>query len=156
LSTAVSRFKAAGVTTVIVALDATTMLALTPIAEAQDFNPEWFVTGRANVDNDAQAETFDQKEWAHAFGISGAEIAEPQARDTASGEVGWAAYKEIDPDNDPQSLIIVNMFPQLEQIANGIQMAGPRLTARSFEQGLFRLGHRQSQPRWTIAGGFGP
>jgi hypothetical protein len=39
---------------------------------------------------------------------------------------------------------------------NGIQLAGPTLTPKSFEQGMFKYGHPKPLNNWEIGGGFGP
>lgn len=156
LGTAVARLKNAGVTTVIVGLDFQTMLVLTQFADAQAYSPEWFVTGRALTDNNGQSRLMSQAQWSHAFGISSQEIDAPEGAAATYEQESYRAYKEIDPDNEPSGNIIVNLIPGLEQVMNGIQMAGPRLTPETFEQGLFRMGHRPPQPRWAMAGGYGP
>jgi hypothetical protein len=156
MGSAVLRMKNAGVTTVIVGLDFYTMIGLTQFADAQAYSPEWFVTGRSLLDANGQSRLLSQKQWSHAFGISSAEIDSPEGAGDFSAQEGSRAFREIDTEAAESGVIVVNMFAQLEQVLNGIQMAGPRLTPTAFEQGMFRLGHRPPIPRWAMAGGFGP
>ncbi len=39
---------------------------------------------------------------------------------------------------------------------DGIQEAGPELTPETFQEGLFKMGHRFPAEPWAIGGGFGP
>ena len=48
------------------------------------------------------------------------------------------------------------LYPTLEHVMNGIQLAGPALTPQSFQTGLFKYGHPAPQHSWEIGGGFGP
>ena len=41
-------------------------------------------------------------------------------------------------------------------IMNGIQQAGPRLSSKTFETGLFGMGYRYPAEPWAIGGGYGP
>ena len=152
VSTAVTKLRQAGVTTVVQLLDMDTMGFVTHQADAQAYNPEWFISGLWECDNVFFAKTFlNPRQWAHAFGISGRQIDV-----LATEEPGYRAYKEIDPAGEPAGPGVGTVFAGLEQIANGIQMAGPRLTPQTFEQGLARMGHRPADPIWAQAGGFGP
>lgn len=157
-STAVTRLRERGVTTVVHALDAPTMWSLANSASAQGYYPEWFITGRERHNDNVNGQLTDQTQWAHAFGLNSNEI-EDLPEDDAN--VGYAdfyrAYKEMDPGGEPCCRSTIDdIFPQLLQIANGIQMAGPHLTPHTFEQGLFAMDYRPPVPRWSIGGGWGP
>jgi hypothetical protein len=62
--------KNAGVTTVIYTGDPLTPAALTKEATAQDYRPEWIVGPTVLADTTFFGRTFDQAEWAHAFGVA--------------------------------------------------------------------------------------
>jgi hypothetical protein len=64
----------------------------------------------------------------------------------------YRAYKEIDPDGDPDE----GAFRSLQQLANGIQGAGPNLTPETFWEGLQKTPPRKPDPIWSIGGGYGP
>ncbi len=90
----------------------------------------------------------DQDQMDNMVGSAGLEIAR------ASADTDWyRAYKEVDPDGpDPEE----GAFRSLQQIANGIQGAGPNLTPETFWQGLAKIPHRTPNPVWSIGGGYGP
>ncbi len=67
---AIARFKSAGVTSIIFSGDPIAPGTFTVEATAQDYFPEWIITGSALVDTTAAARSFDQEQWSHAFGIS--------------------------------------------------------------------------------------
>jgi hypothetical protein len=156
-ATAVSRFVQAGVTSVIVPLNWLLTGALTSTAKSHGYVPEWIIAAEGLNDYNVQARTYDQSEWVrHAFGISGAEIEEDQdLAGVPSFHDGYRAYKEMDPGNDPHRGPFL-FFPMLQQIANGIQMAGPNLTPESFERGLFSIPLREGPPNWAQSGGYRP
>jgi hypothetical protein len=151
VATAVTKLRQHNVTTVVQLLDMDTMGLVTNQADSQGYNPEWFISGLWETDNVTFARLQNTRQWSHAFGLSGREI-----DNSASQEPGYRAYKEIDPNNEPDSNMVCCLWWGLEQIANGIQMAGPNLTPQSFERGLVRQGKRGSDPIWAVTGGFGP
>ena len=57
-------------TTVIVTADPIAPKIFTEEATKQNYFPEWVYGGGALVDTNAFGRTYDQKQWAHAFGIS--------------------------------------------------------------------------------------
>ncbi|HXW38629.1 MAG TPA: hypothetical protein VEJ44_02960, partial [Acidimicrobiales bacterium] len=66
----IAKLKAAGVTSVIFSGDPVAPQTLTAAATAQDYFPEWIISGSVLTDTAAFARTYDQRQWAHAFGIS--------------------------------------------------------------------------------------
>ena len=69
---AIIQFKAAGVTTIICSADPFSLGLLTKAAAAQNYHPEWFMTGSALTDLDQTAQgLYDQAEIdGHMFGMS--------------------------------------------------------------------------------------
>jgi hypothetical protein len=157
VSSAVARMRAQGVTTVVAAMDVLDNALVSSTATAQSWFPEWFVTGMGLLDCNLDATLQDSAQWTHAFGIGAASISDPQGNlGDVTPIVGERAYREIDPSGTPDFAITIRLFPQLEQIANGIQMAGPNLTPQTFEQGLVRMGPLvHDLPPWEVVGGFG-
>lgn len=150
ISTAITKLKAAGVTTVLYAGEIFTMGAFSNAAESHGYHPEWFLPGFGLTDDNLFARTTNQAQWRHAFGISALEVPRPpEAQDW------YRAYKEIDPAGTPHALGEDNFYEFL-QIANGVQGAGPNLTPRTFRSGLFSLGYRFGRVPWAIGGGYGP
>jgi hypothetical protein len=103
---------------------------LTRAATAQNYFPEWIITGAALTDTAAFARTYDQRQWAHAFGVSfGA------ARTGVTGAI--PLYKWYFGHNPPDltaaavSVIDASLFYAV------IQDVGPDLTAQNFQKALF-------------------
>jgi len=69
-ASAIARFKEAGVTSIIFSGDPIAPGTFTTEATNQDYFPEWIITGSALVDTTVAARSFDQEQWANAFGIS--------------------------------------------------------------------------------------
>lgn len=129
---AIAKLKQAGVTTVIFAGDPVAPREFTRAATAQEFRPEWFVNLSALVDTNAFARTYDQEQWAHAFGLS-------------------ALWARVDPQVSG-SQFLYNWFYGEEPAADGsinvltgnptlffrtLQQVGPNLTHETFIQTLF-------------------
>ena len=66
----ITKLKTAGVTSVLLAGDPVFPTFLTKEATAQGFFPEWVVLGYAFTDTAVFGRQYDQKQWAHAFGVS--------------------------------------------------------------------------------------
>jgi hypothetical protein len=128
----IQKLKAAGVTTVIVSADPIAPKIFTEEATKQNYSPEWIYGGAALVDTNAFGRTYDQKQWAHAFGIS-----------SLAARVSPAIVKQYDlhtwyfgdlaPANDTYGVL----YPQPALFFAGLQAAGPKLTAETFRDGLF-------------------
>ena len=150
-ATAVAKMRAAGVTTVVSAIDWVTAIAVTNEAAGEGYVPEWYYSGAGSIDNNGTSRDQNQTEWGHAFGVTSFEIPRP-LQDTDC----YRVYVSIDPSNTPDSLVCSNHFFEYVEIANAIQQAGPHLTPQTFQQGLFSMGIRPPNPNWSIGGGFGP
>lgn len=66
----IAKLKAAGVTSVIFSGDPVAPGSLTRAATSQNYFPEWIISGSPLTDTTIFARTYDQTQWAHAFGIS--------------------------------------------------------------------------------------
>lgn len=127
----VSKFKAAGVTSVICGCDPVLLSFLTKQAEQQGYQPEWMLTGVAFTDQDLVGQLFDQTAWSRAFGVSFSGPPQP-----LRGSFAYAAYKSSNTPGDP-SIATEIIYYQLQLLAIGVQMAGPNLTPATFEAGMF-------------------
>ena len=129
--TLVTRLKSSGVTTVILFADPSMTTPLTKAATDQEYFPEWIITGYGYHDYDLFAESYDQKQASHMFGlsvlfpyISGA----PDYLDSFT----WFWGK-----NQGNTWSIA---PGLFGFTYGaIQYAGPTLTADNVKKGLFSV-----------------
>ncbi|HKE76793.1 MAG TPA: ABC transporter substrate-binding protein [Acidimicrobiales bacterium] len=129
--TIVARLKAKGVTSVVFSGDGFFPIYLTGAATQQDYNPEWVMTGSLGTDITALARRYDQKQWAHAFGISQLVArVDPDQLEKEANPVSWYLGKTL------------KAYPQIFQlglVSSGIQLAGPDLTPDTFRGGLYAL-----------------
>ncbi|MFI5044981.1 MAG: hypothetical protein ACHQDC_09330 [Acidimicrobiales bacterium] len=126
-----ARMKAKGITTILYSGDPLAPKALTTEATGQDYFPEWVTTGSALVDSTIFARTYDQKQWAHAFGMSNlAARVSPKVAGPAH------AYEWFNGTPAPAKQAAA-LIPNLVVIYNGIQYAGPTLTHDSYQQAIF-------------------
>lgn len=120
-SQAIARLKAAGVTTVLFSGDPIAPRDFTREATAQDYFPEWVLAAPSLNDTNAFARTYDQRQWASAFGVTSLSVRlqpaqsgyyrlyewftgdEPPAADSI-GVIGplpavmYAVFQEVGPD----------------------------------------------------------
>ena len=132
---AVIQFKAAGVTTVILACDLYSAGFLTQAAAAQNYHPEWLLNGVALTDLDQSAQTYLQSEvTGHLFGVS---EASPSTDTTGPNSLAGKLYQkltghQIPPGTDGNYSGLVQVFDQL-------QAAGPDLTPANLARGTHAL-----------------
>lgn len=140
----ISQMKAAGVTTVACGCDPITMIFFTQAATQQQYFPEWLIVGTLLTDTTFFGRTYDQAQWAHAFGISPIPIFPDDISKTAQ----YAEYhhmKEGSSRGDEGTQISVRE-PAFSVLFSGIHNAGPNLRAETFAKGLWDAGVRGGQP----------
>ena len=130
--TIITKMKSAGVTTVIYTGDPLTPAALTKEATAQDYHPEWIVGSTVLADTTFFGRTFDQEQWAHAFGVALVAGRVPQSDNPNYTVYTW--FHGSPPPNNTYNVIV----PTVSVLARGLTMAGPKLTPKTFQDGLFR------------------
>src|SRR3954454_20112524 len=131
-TTLISKLKASGVTTVILSTDPIAPKSFTEEATKQNYFPEWVIGNSTLVDTAAFGRTYDQTQWAHAFGISTLAVREVEAVADRYDLYRWY-FGEAPPAPDTAPVL----FPQPGLFYAGLQAAGPNLTADTFRQGLF-------------------
>ncbi|HZU72832.1 MAG TPA: hypothetical protein VE990_08690 [Acidimicrobiales bacterium] len=154
LATAMTKMRAAGVTTLACFCDPFTAIEIINSASQQSYFPEWIMPGTASMDLNQLAEYYDPSQWGHALGISALEIPRPMNEQDC-----YKAFKEMDPGGTPQTgylSICTIQFPRLLQLADGVQLAGPHLTPANVIKGLFKMPARRPDPQWSIGGYYGP
>lgn len=143
-----SKFRAAGVTTVILNVDGLTPTVLTDEADRQGYFPEYIHTGTGEMDSNGTGRLMNDRQARHVVGLSPNEISRPD-----EDKDWYRAYKEIEPDATPPPEI-AGEFRNLQQLVGAIQMAGPKLTPDTLWQGLKTQPYREPVPSWSIGGGY--
>lgn len=151
IAAAVLQMQNAGVTTVILETAAINTLQLMFAADGIGWQPEWVLINSFGLDFNTIGTVMPANQGRHLFGLSGWET----PRRFAETEC-YQAYKELDPDNDPDENSCRLFWHSLVLFMSALQNAGPNLNPKTFEQGLFKLGHRFPAEPWAIGGGFGP
>ncbi len=128
----VAKLKSSGVTTVILVADGIAPRDLTNEATAQEYFPEWVIVAPALSDLTAFGRTYDQAQWAHAFGVThGAVRVTPEI----SGYYGL--YEWFMGAEPPAKDTIGLLMPNYAFLAANLQSTGPNLTPESFRDALF-------------------
>ncbi len=128
----IARMKEAGVTSVIINGDPIAPREFTNEASAQNYFPEWIVTGSALIDTTAFARTYNQDQWANAFGISNL-----NARVDRTKASAYAIYEWFHGAPPAANETIGVLDPSLQTLFNVLQGAGPDLTVESFNAAFF-------------------
>lgn len=130
--TIITKFKNAGVTTVIYTGDPLSPATITKEATAQGYSPEWILGPNVLADTAIFARTFDQDQWKNAFGISLI-----PARGEDETQEALKLYRWFTGDEPPSNTRgVIN--PQIHLLFRGLHLAGPKLTPETFRDGQFR------------------
>lgn len=133
---AVTRMQTAGVTTVLVQADPILLPAFTQEATKQEWFPEWVLAGSPFIDTTSFARTFDQEQWAHAFGIS---YFPPQVDPAVSAPVQLYEWFHGAPPPVQGAIPLLLLYPQVALFFTGLEYAGPNLTPETMRNGLFTM-----------------
>ena len=128
----IAKMKEAGVTTVVVRADPITLPAFTREATKQNWFPEWVLAGYQFTDSSTFARTFDQDQWAHAFGVS---FLPPKRRRRVTPAYRLYEWFHGEPPPADKSLLLT--YPQVALFFTGVHLAGPDLTTEHFRDGIF-------------------
>ncbi len=152
---AVARFKAAGVTTLILGSDFVMNINLTQQARAQEWGPEWVIIGAGFQDFDNFTRLYEQERIdGHLFGLS-----ELGATEDIIGPQSEPArlYRKVTGQQAPSGTD-GNYFG-LIHLYNMVQAAGPNLSAASIAPGTFALPSAGAPAfasgEWSFASGIG-
>ncbi|HET7651675.1 MAG TPA: hypothetical protein VFK42_01470 [Acidimicrobiales bacterium] len=132
---AIARLKQANVTSVIFTGDPVAPGTFTRQATAQNWFPEWILGNTALADTTAFARSYDQKQWAHAFGISTTVAARTKPEDAAN----WKLFEWFKGTPPPAKDSAGVLLPGPSILFSGLQAAGPNLTPETFRDGLFSI-----------------
>lgn len=128
----ISKLKAAGVTSVILQADPVAPANFTQEATAQEYFPEWVVSGGTLTDTTVFGRVYDQTQWAHAFGPTGG-----AAETSPELDPGFALYQWYTGEEAPAAETAPVIYPNPSLLFGVLQAAGPDLTPESFRDGLF-------------------
>jgi hypothetical protein len=133
---AIIQFKAAGVTTVICSADPFSLGLLTKAAAAQNYHPEWFMTGSALTDQDQVAQgLYDLPEiQGHMFGMS---ESAPSTALTGPQSLAGQLYQKLTGHTIPKGTD--GNYGALVEIFNDLQAAGPDLTPSNMARGIHAI-----------------
>lgn len=128
----VAKLKSSAVTTVVIAGDGVAPRDITREATAQEYFPEWVLVAPALSDLTAFGRTYDQSQWANAFGVThGAVPVTPE-------ESGYfALYRWWTGEEPPAADTIGVLIPNMALLVSGIQQTGPDLTPENMSAALF-------------------
>jgi hypothetical protein len=132
--TLIARLKEKGVTSVVYAGDPLSPVFFTQEATRQRYNPEWILTGSAFTDTTFFARTYDQSQWAHAFGLSYLPARTPMALADSYRVHEWHFGK---PPAAKATHPLLYSFPWI--FYTGMHLGGPVVTPTSIRDGLFRF-----------------
>jgi len=128
----IAKLKSSAVTTVLLSSDGIAPRDLTREATAQEYFPEWVIVAPALSDLTAFGRTYDQTQWANAFGVThGAVPVTPEI----SGFYGL--YQWFMGAEPPAKDTIGLLMPNYTFIAATLQATGPNLTPENFRNALF-------------------
>lgn len=128
----IARLKEEGVTSVIFFGDPLAPGSLTTAATDQEYFPEWILTGSALVDTTVYARSYDQSQWAHAFGVS---TLTARADPTAVGAYQLYNWFNCAPPPADDGTALLLAYPSVTYaVLAGI---GPEVTAENFTGGMF-------------------
>jgi hypothetical protein len=130
----VAKLKDAGVTSVVLLVSTPVAAAMTKAATANEYSPEWLLTGWAYQDLSLFAAQYDQDQWAHAFGMS---WFSPFTTGNAGAATGQNVFDWYWGTN--KGTTYSGAFPPVYFLNQGIMLAGPKLTPTSFRDGQFSL-----------------
>jgi hypothetical protein len=133
-ATIAEKLKASGATSVVFAGDPIMPIYLTRACATVGYYPEWIITGIVLTDTSTLARYYDQKEWAHAFGVTSLAVPLPVASSDAYHLYRWWYGSTA----SPASLAAPAILPPIVQLFTGIQLAGADLSPSAFTTGLFR------------------
>ena len=141
----ISKLKSGGYTTVFCGCDPIFPVYMSGQGSQQGYLPEFIITGTALTDADYTAQLWNQQFAAHAFGVS------PNAPEVSYTQtIGYAAYKTVR--TDEPAFFVNLIYAQMDELAIGIQMAGPNLTPQTFQQGMFNYpAHEGPMGLWKFS-----
>lgn len=114
-------------------------------ADAQDYDPEWFVAGDGLMDANSYAQLQGQDTWNNAWTMS-YQIAQGRRQESPA----YAAYKESEPEGLDDNWAESDYRPFF-LLFTAIQVAGPKLTPRQVDIGMHSVIRKKSTSPFVAA-----
>lgn len=130
--TIATRLKQKNATSILFTGDPVFPIFLTAEMTKQNYFPEWVMSGTVFADTNVFARKFDQKQWAHAFGLQLVPARIPQKQQDAYTLHQWWFNGAAPPNQNAYAVV----KGDVELTFDGLQLAGPNLTPQSFKNGL--------------------
>ena len=145
----IAKMKSSGVNNVVLFAESAMVTALTKAATGNEFSPEWTVTGFQFQDFDGFGRGADQTQFAHTFGV-GTLMPLVTGTQATLGAFPWYWGTKQGTTNPT-----VNGWTSF--IYGAIHYAGPTLTAKNVQKGLFAVpaAGGAAQGRVTFQSGYG-
>jgi len=122
----VAKMKAAGITTVVLSTDPVAPGDFTREATTQEYEPEWLVAAATLTDTNAFGRGYDQKQWAHAFGVTSLAV-----RVNPNVVGSKILYKWFTGQDAPAPLGAPVFMPGFSLLFSALQGTGPNLTPQT-------------------------
>jgi hypothetical protein len=147
---AIQLMKAAHVSTIICGCDPFAPIFFTQEATNQQYFPEWFVVGSALTDTTFFGRTYSKEQWKNAFGFGQLVARLPEHLGDNYHLYNWYYHK------DPTAKAEYGVIrAPIDIFYRGVHAAGPVLTPKTFQAGLFAQPEVAGGKKTTIAVGFG-
>ena len=131
-ASSIARLKEAGVTSVIFSVEGSSAEGFVAEATAQNYFPEWVLTGTALTDTNVYSRQYDQEQWAHAFGRTGLD-----ARSDPELEGYHALYNWYYGTHPPADQTFGVIAPLANTFFTYLQATGPNLTHQTYRDAVF-------------------
>ena len=126
--------KQANATSVIFTGDPLMPKFFTAEATAQNYHPEWIMAGTVFADTSVFGRSFDQSQWAHAFGLDLTPARVVQSKNPAYTVHQW--FFGTKPPSDKSYAVT---FGDVKLLFDGLQEAGPKLTPQNYKTGMYAI-----------------
>jgi hypothetical protein len=132
---AITKLKSAGVTTIIFAGDPIAPRDFTQEATAQNYFPEWFLNLSVLIDTNVFSRTYDQQQWAHAFGLTALST---RIDAEAFGEITGRKIYDWFFGEEPAAVDTIGVLvPGPNWVATMLQRTGPNLNYDTLKEAVF-------------------
>jgi hypothetical protein len=153
--TLVTKLKDEGVTTVLLFTSFQMNQALFKAADALDYHPEWVFSGMGAQDIEITARILDglaPDQMKHVFGLGNLPLYVDTINDPQRAWFNWYW-------GGNQGIYSAGTFGTLHQLNGAVSFAGPKLTPKTFQQGMFSMplrGGAASKQLQSFMTGLGP